>query len=247
VFEGPGLSRTPAPSDAARDVCYAAATWIDGVGLREVAPLAPADAFRLATDLASALKALHGKGLIHRDLHPGNVIVDRTGRSVLIDFGSARHDDGSRTVTVSGVVGFIPPDCLHGQGNAASDRWGLGMLVVFALLGHPQGSTGLAQLERELHAALRGIGQPRRAVGLLRRMVDPDPGRRPDEMGRWADELADCLSRPRGRRRRLLAKVGVVGTAGICAGLLAWGSPHETAGTHTPVASVECREAGDGS
>lgn len=205
VFEGPGLFRTTCPP-VTDDVLYVAASWVEGRSLRALAPVDPPTAAAVARDLAAALAALHDHGLVHRDVHPGNVVIGDDGRATLIDLGSARPDDGGATATVAGALGFIPPETLHGPGGAAADRWGLGMVTVFALLGHPQGAAGRAALEAELAGVLAGTGDRRRLVGLLAAMVDPDPSRRPADPVGWARELSDALqARPARRARRRLA------------------------------------------
>ncbi len=93
----------------------------------------------MARDVAAGLAALHAHDLVHRDIHPGNVVVDDWGRAVLIDLGSARPDDSGTTTTAAGALGFIPPETTHTIGGPAADRWGLGMVTAFALLGHPRG------------------------------------------------------------------------------------------------------------
>ncbi|HEX6420638.1 MAG TPA: protein kinase, partial [Acidimicrobiales bacterium] len=208
VFEGPGLFRTICPP-VTDDVLYVAASWVEGRSLRAVAPVDPPAAAAVARDLAAALAALHDHGLVHRDVHPGNVVIGDDGRATLIDLGSARPDDGGATATVAGALGFIPPETLHGPGGAAADRWGLGMVTVFALLGHPQGAAGRAALEAELAGVLAGTGDRRRLVGLLAAMVDPDPSRRPADPVGWARELSDALqARPARRARRRVALAG---------------------------------------
>ena len=220
VFEGPGLFRTSCPP-VTDDVLYVAATWVQGRSLRAVAPLDPPAAAALAGDLAAALAALHDHGLVHRDVHPGNVVIGPDGRATLIDLNSARPDDGGATATVAGALGFIPPESLHGPGGAAADRWGLGMVTVFALLGHPQGSAGRAALEVELAGALAGTGDRRRLVRLLAAMVDPDPSRRPTDPVAWAREVSEAVRARAARRvRRRVALTGgaaaltLVGAAG---------------------------------
>jgi hypothetical protein len=243
AFTGPGLSRhpdlSPAP-DERTDVCYLSTIWVEGKGLRELLPLDPAGVVDLVWDIAAGLKALHRRELIHRDLHPGNVIVDGSGHAVLIDFGSTRPADGTVTATVSGVLGFIAPECLHGQETAATDRWGLGTLTVFMLLGHPQGQVREDQLRAELETALAGIGGRRQAVDLICQMVDTDPDTRPHDVVGWARDLAACLEPVSPRRRWLLRAAAVVSVVALGAGLavrtLQSDSDSSTPSTEAPAA-----------
>ncbi len=102
LFAGPGLFRTDPPPGSDDDVLYMSAAWVDGPGLRGAAPLAPAGAVALAADLAAGLAALHAHGVLHRDVHPGNVVLDarRPGGADRLRLVAARrrhgHDDGGR-------------------------------------------------------------------------------------------------------------------------------------------------------
>ena len=109
--------------------------------------------------VAGAVDALHDHGLTHRDLHPGNVIVRPDGTPVVIDFDTVRPDDGAATTTIAGVVGFIAPEVVTGGRGRDADCWSVGMLAVYALLGHPQGSTPTPVLRRELEDRPRRRGR----------------------------------------------------------------------------------------
>ena len=216
VFQGPGLFRTEPPPCADDDVLYATASWVEGRGLRGVAPLDPAGAFAVAADLAAGIATLHSHGVLHRDIHPGNVVIEPDGRAVLIDFGSSRPDDGHETHTVAGAVGFIAPEMPNGMSAAATDRWGLGMVTIFALLGHSQGTMTDDTLRAELAGALAGIAGRREALRLLTAMIALSPDRRPVDGPRWARDLQACLTRGRRRPRpRLVA--AAVAAAGLVA------------------------------
>ena len=249
LFAGPGLFRTDPPPGSDDDVLYMSAAWVDGPGLRGAAPLAPAGAVALAADLAAGLAALHAHGVLHRDVHPGNVVLDRDGRAVLIDFGSSRPDDGTDTTTVAGALGFIAPELLHGAGTAATDRWGLGMVTVFALLGHPQGTMDRSALEDELAAALDGVADRRGAVRLLTAMIVDDPDGRPRDPCRWAEDLQDCLARRSPRPLAVAAGLGaaVLAVAGLAGFTLLGGG--DDGGTRAdeaaPVAPGDSPAAGD--
>lgn len=251
VFEGPGLFRTTCPP-LTDDVLYVAAAWVEGRPLRSVGTVDPPTAAGLARDLAAALAALHEHGMVHRDVHPGNVVVGDEGRAVLIDFGCCRSDDAAATGTVTGTLGFIPPEELHGTGGPAADRWGLGMVTIFALLGHPQGPAGRSDLVRDLEAALAGAGSgdPRRAARLLAEMVEPDPDRRPTDPVSWAHDLTDAVAgTPRTHRRRLLTAavaVLVAGAAAALAGAATQDPPTPHTGVGADAGAAGCEPAGQG-
>ncbi|HEY7072655.1 MAG TPA: hypothetical protein VH479_21175, partial [Acidimicrobiales bacterium] len=115
------------------------------------------------------------------------------------------------------------PETTNGVSTAASDRWGLGMLTIFALLGHPQGTMALGDLQHELAGALAGIADRRRAVRLLTAMISPQPAERPVDAQRWARDLQACLTRRRLSRPWMTAAAAatlvlvVAGAAGFAA------------------------------
>src|SRR5262245_49428539 len=218
VFQGPGLFRTEPPPGGDEDVLYATASWVEGRGLRGMVPLEPEAAFALAADVAAGIATLHDHGVLHRDIHPGNVVVGDDGRGVLIDFGSSRPDDGHDTRTVAGAIGFIAPETANGTATGASDRWGLGMVTVFALLGHPQGTMTDDALQAALAEALAGIADRREALRLLSAMISPSPARRPEDGLRWARDLQACLTRRRHRPRPRALAAAVAGVGLVAAG-----------------------------
>lgn len=202
IFRGPGLFSGPEqPSDEDSDLLYAAIQWVPGTSLRAAAPLTPSAVASMAQDLSQALRHLHEEcGLVHRDVHPGNVIIGPDGRATLIDLGAARPDDDTSTTTVAGVLGFIPPERTHSPGDRRSDAWALGMVVVYAILGHPAGGQLAARLAHELDRTLPPKSDRRRVASLIERMIATDPALRPADLVRWADELAEALQ-PAVRRR----------------------------------------------
>ena len=97
------------------------------------------DAFR---QLAEGVRALHAAGLLHLDIKPSNVLVDRAGRVVLLDFGlvrtidSARAAPASESSSISGTPTWMAPEQHVGVAiGAAADWYAVGLLLYFALTG----------------------------------------------------------------------------------------------------------------
>ncbi len=144
-------------------------------------------AARVWVNLAGALDAAHSRGVMHRDVKPGNVVVDPRGVAHLIDFGIARKT-GDATMTQTGFVlgtpDFLAPEIACGErASAASDSWQLAATISYALTGHPPRG-GHADAVSGLRAAATGAALthlPRRTahLALLRAAMDNDPARRP--------------------------------------------------------------------
>ena len=94
----------------------------------------------LLAGIAAGLDAAHRAGLVHRDVTPGNILLDPAG-PWLADFGIARRLDAT-TVTADGLLvgtaGYLAPEVIAGaRASAASDRYGLAAVAFQALAGRP--------------------------------------------------------------------------------------------------------------
>ncbi|GMU66076.1 MAG: hypothetical protein AMXMBFR36_23500 [Acidobacteriota bacterium] len=130
--------------DAATGHPYLAMEWIDGPTLsrvvRERGPLPWRQAVAIAAEVADALDHAHSRGIVHRDVKPGNVMIDPAGRARIADFGIARIGDESRTLPgeVLGTPNYMSPEQLRGEKvDGRSDLFALGSVLYQALTGRP--------------------------------------------------------------------------------------------------------------
>ncbi|WP_192498711.1 serine/threonine-protein kinase [Ornithinimicrobium pratense] len=151
----------------------------------------------IGAQLATALAAAHGAGILHRDVKPGNVLLrDERGRDAkLTDFGIARAEEDhqlTRTGFVSGTAAYFSPELARGEDSSpAADVWALGATLYSALEGRkpfPDRDNAVAQL----HVIARDQPRPPERAGalttVLAGMLDPDPDTRWDA-ARAAREL----------------------------------------------------------
>ena len=115
---------------------------IEGRDLQQVladGPLEPARAVRIIEQVAEALQAAHEMGLVHRDVKPSNILLDKNDFAYLIDFGIARGADETRLTGTGSVIGswpYMSPERLRaGQVDARSDIYALACVLYECLTG----------------------------------------------------------------------------------------------------------------
>ena len=120
---------------------YLVLEYVDGKPLR--GPLAADEAVRLALQIAGALAEAHSKGILHRDLKPGNIVLTSSGSPKLLDFGLAKLADNApadATQTIEGVVmgtaAYMSPEQAQGQPlDERSDIFSFGAVLYEMLSG----------------------------------------------------------------------------------------------------------------
>ncbi len=154
----------------------------------------------LAEGLAEALAAIHAAGVVHRDLKPGNVMLD-AGQPVIIDFGIAHIPDSTRltkTGLVMGTPGYLAPEVIEGSASSgASDVHSWGATVAYAATGRQPFGSGTYQtiFFRVLEGKPDVAGIPPQLLPFVTAALSTDPRSRPS--ARW---LAGQLGMPRGTR-----------------------------------------------
>jgi serine/threonine-protein kinase len=133
----------------AGDVCYVAMELLEGGSLRDLVRAAgPMDLTRaclLCAEAAEALAAAHAAGVVHRDVKPANLMLSRSGRCKVVDFGLARLDEAGAAAAAAvngaenvGTPQFIAPEILQGAAaSPASDVYSLGGTLFYLLTGRP--------------------------------------------------------------------------------------------------------------
>jgi tRNA A-37 threonylcarbamoyl transferase component Bud32 len=136
------------------------------------------DVRALLRDAADALGYLHGKGVVHRDLKPGNILRRKDGSFAFVDFGAVRDrmkvEGGS---TVVGTFGYMAPEQFQGRARAASDVYAIGATALAMLTGKEPEDLPHRGLAVDVSEALGGLVSKELTI-VLARMLEPDPDRR---------------------------------------------------------------------
>ena len=232
TFIGPPLTTEESPDARDFGIIYSVADWVPGADLDDAVEGVDArTALGWVGQIAHAVEYLHDvrtdlapHGIVHRDIKPSNVRITPAGRAVLIDFGVARAFEATDLTSGVGTHLWRAPEVVGGVGEPgpASDAWGIGALAYWVLLREPPPLDSAASARERLVPAARlaGFPDPAGVAHHVSRLLELQPARRPDRLGRWADELDAVVRRSTARR---LAKPVAAGTMALVAtGLAAW-------------------------
>ncbi|MET7679933.1 protein kinase [Streptomyces sp. NPDC005423] len=154
--------------------------------LAEDGPLVPEEAARIGLGLVSALRQVHAGGVLHRDIKPGNVLVESRGhRVVLTDFGIAAIQDAKALTMVGMLVGspdYMAPERVSGRPQGPpSDLWSLGATLCAALGGRSPFSrdTTLATLHAVLYEEPELPETAGPLTDILAALLEKEPSVRP--------------------------------------------------------------------
>jgi serine/threonine protein kinase len=173
---------------------YLAVRYVDGPSLAERlltgGPLPTDELVRLGSDVCAGLDALHGQGIVHRDVKPGNILLDTDGTAVLGDFGLAKHRAWTvltGTGQVLGTLGYLAPELIRGEpASPRSDLYALGCVLYQCLAGAlPFAGRGVLRMgmaHLEEAPGDPGAGRPDVPSALswtVRQVLAKDPAQRP--------------------------------------------------------------------
>jgi len=177
--------------------------------LRDQSPLEPARAADIAAQAADALSAAHARGIIHRDIKPGNIMVTPDGSVKVLDFGIARAVDSTaltQTATVLGTSAYMSPEQALGQpADARSDIYSLGCVLYEMLTGEPPFIADVAAAVMHQHVRVqpkpareRNPAVPPALDAVVMEMLAKSPDDRPQTAAEVRDRLRDAIANPGG-------------------------------------------------
>src|SRR4029077_13720485 len=181
-----------------------------GGSLQDAAPALrsePRRAVALMAKVARAVQCAHGQGILHRDLKPGNILLDGRGEPLVSDFGLAKWLDTSshltRTLTIFGTPGYIAPEQVNGSAGKlgpASDVYSLGAILFDLLTGRPPflGEHALKVIQQasekpapKLRTLVPGLDRDLETI--CAKCLEREPGARYRSAGALAEDLEHWL------------------------------------------------------
>jgi eukaryotic-like serine/threonine-protein kinase len=184
--------------------------YVPGEALSQTLKRGPLRAERAALmvrDLGAALDHVHGQGVVHRDVKPGNVLLRQDGVTKLVDLGIATASDQTRLTSSGMVLGtatYMAPEQLEGrEAGPAADVYALALVAYEALTGE-RARTGRTPMEIAHQVATSPPPDLRErlpeassaAAELLQRGMARDPSERPSSAGELGSRLGRALEQP---------------------------------------------------
>lgn len=222
------------PGSVDRPNAFIAMEWIDGHNLQERLDADPSalriQAGRILSQLTAGIAAIHAQGIVHRDIKPGNLLLETgTGRVVIVDFGLAFESNVSEALFLpAGTPLYMSPEQVSGEKPTdRSDQFSLALVAFQCLTGqHPFVTQSIPELLEHIKQAkwsqeptAYGLSPP--ALQVFRQALSPQPSERYPSVDKFYHELQPVIG-----------------------GLpdLTTGSPPPPSALHSQIASSDTRE-----
>jgi eukaryotic-like serine/threonine-protein kinase len=181
--------------------------------LRSGGPQAPEQVFTWLDQAGRALDAAHGEGVVHRDVKPANLLLDRERNVHVADFGiasAAGMDSLTMTGTVLGTAGYLSPEQAQGErATPASDRYGLGVVAYELLTGSRpfEADSPTAEAAAHVNAPVPSVseasGLPHELDAVFDRALAKDPAQRYETSADFLAALRAAFAEAAGSTREL--------------------------------------------
>lgn len=190
---------------------FMAMEYFKGRTLRDLVKRGPMDtylALRIANDVAAALAAVHESGIIHRDVKPTNVMVDRAGNVRLTDFGVARvRSDESSSGMMVGTMKYMAPEQARGKASDhRADIFSFGVVLYEMLSGKPPfGGTLdalIARVTKPPPSLPEEIEVPEDVVKIVTKCMQRKPSSRYRHVNQLLDALGAALTKAKAERKK---------------------------------------------
>ncbi len=204
-INSPYVLKAPAPSRK-RNYLYVVTEFVDGQTLTQWTidnPKPDLETVRgIVEQIAKGLRAFHRMEMLHQDLRPDNIMIDKTGTVKIIDFGSV-NVTGVMEATPSadpgqilGTAQYTAPEYFVGEGGTPrSDLFSLGVITYQMLIGRlPYGAQMArartkSQQRKVVYSSVTNGEIPAWMDGVIRKAVHPDPGKRYGELSEYIYDL----------------------------------------------------------
>ena len=184
------------------DFCFIVSEFVEGGSLGDHlvnSPPTQQQAIRWVIEVAEALEYAHLHGVIHRDVKPGNILIDHHNRALLADFGIAQSaNKAGRQALSLGTLRYMSPEQLEGKAvDPRADIFSLGVVLHEALTGKlPYSSAEPNVLRREIVAGVKNVSAPDLSAELkhiCRKALQRNPQQRHTSAAHFAAELRRSL------------------------------------------------------
>ena len=192
--------------DEAEGFVFYVMAFVDGETLgervRSRGPMAASEATRILREVAWALGHAHGQGVVHRDVKPENIMLERgTGRALVTDFGIAAAIGADEGPAVAGTPEYMSPEqALGGELDARSDLYALGVTGYFLVSGRTPfaGKRAVDVVAQQVASpvppiASTGVTVPRRLAQLIERCLAKSADQRPASAQVLAEQLGSAI------------------------------------------------------